>query len=146
MTAAWASRRAGQGSIVIVFIPIDIDEKDEETRVDVCVGTCKSERRRIYVSIRTRSRTILFFPLCPVSPRRKVEKDRTVSKRAQESSVSSVVRIYSEPHIFALFFLFFQFSEMNRFTYPAVDLESLCLLGGSLGGKGTSNGNRGLFV
>ena len=57
MTAAWASRRAGQGSVV-VFVPIDIDE-EEETRVDV--RGYVQERRRISVSIRTRSRTILFF-------------------------------------------------------------------------------------
>lgn len=34
---------------------------------------------------------------------------------------------------------------MNRFTYPAVDLESLCLLDRCLGGEGAGNGSRGLF-
>src|SRR5690348_8231442 len=103
MTAAWASRRAGQGSIVIVFIPIDIDEKDEETRVDVCVGTCKSERRRIYVSIRTRSRTILFFPLCPVSPRRKVEKTE-LCRREHRRVRCQASYVYIPNHTYSRYF------------------------------------------
>lgn len=82
------------------------------------------------------------FPLslCSRDTRR---KGRTVRKRAQRGDKRHTY-IFRTTHNRAIF-SFFEFSEMNRFTYPAVDLESLCLLGGCLGGEGTGNGNRGLF-